>query len=59
MYYYMVDVFSIFQNMTNIYNNYQQDFIDLVMKSPCLLKVFYLRLRVLSHFLKIVTQAVN
>lgn len=25
--------------MTNIYNNYQQDFIDLVMKSPCLLKI--------------------
>lgn len=39
MYYYMVDDFSIFSNMTNIYNNYQQDFIDLVMKSPCLLKI--------------------
>ncbi|SCD17780.1 Uncharacterized protein conserved in bacteria [Acinetobacter baumannii] len=39
MYYYMVDDFSIFPNMTNIYNNYQQDFIDLVMKSPCLLKI--------------------
>lgn len=38
MYYYMVDDFSIFPNMTNIYDNYQQDFIDLVMKSPCLLK---------------------
>lgn len=28
--------------MTNIYNNYQQDFIDLVMKSPCLLKILFI-----------------
>ncbi len=28
--------------MTNIYNNDQQDFIDFVMKSPCLLKILFI-----------------